>query len=179
MNSFGISFASHDYDLSIKYSIEFLKSCRWALQGLLLLFNASYEFEDICFERKLVKFWNLPFLINFLFTCSLVSIYTGLNLLQVKNINFLWEFFFIRVMIIGFLTTKVYKNFVKFLIPISFDFAGSRDLLSAATIVENSKNVRCIFVAHRSFLDLNFQKINPIIIRNAWFICGLRKYFFC
>ena len=61
-------------------------------------------------------------------------------------------------MFIGFLTTKVYKNFVKFLIAISFEFAGSRDLLSAATIVGNSKNVRCIIVAYRSFLDLNFQK---------------------
>ena len=94
MKSFVISFASHDYDLSIKYSIELLKSCRWALQGLLLLFNASYDFEDFCFERKLVKFWNLPFLIIFLFTCSLVAIYTGLNLLQVKNINFFMRVFY-------------------------------------------------------------------------------------
>ena len=94
LNSIAISFASHDYDLSIKYSIEFLKSCRWALQGLLLLFNASYDFEDIYFERRVVKFWNLPFLIIFLYTCSLDSIYTGLHLLQVKNINFFMRVFY-------------------------------------------------------------------------------------
>ena len=55
-----------------------------------------------------------------------------------------------------FLKSK--KAPIKFLIPTLFDFSGSRDLLSAATIVENSKNVKCIIVAYRSFLDLNFQK---------------------
>ena len=55
-----------------------------------------------------------------------------------------------------FLKSK--KAPIKFLIPTLFDFAGSRDLLSASKIFENSKNVRCIIVAYRSFLDLSFRK---------------------
>ena len=76
-----------------------------------------------------------------------------------------------------FLKSK--KAPIKYLILTLFDFPGSRDLLSAATIVENSKNVKCIIVAYRSFLYLNFRKINPVTIRIAWFICGLRKCLFC